>query len=398
MSRSITPLGLLLMACPFILPTLAAAHPDTDLFAQTAFIEAPEVIDCTLDDGTETQCNRITVGYLPEGLEIGPFCPATLDDEGGIWEWDGENAGLYRVDRAFLTMLDDLGYRFFDDDGTVHIADIATAPPEDDHACISVSADESIEITMLLPLTPVMAERPTDLGTVAKVGVALDGVPIFADAPSVQVTGHMPALDVCGGHIDPGGWYHWHATSTDIETAFEAEDVIADCALAQDSSAMFGYAFDGFALYGSTDVDGTVPTDLDQCNGHVGTTAEGGETYHYHASASFPNLPACLVGVQAQDNFSTTATAGIGADRAGQDGRAEPPRPGNGAPGVVAPAFDAAAAALGVSTEALMQAMEGAGGPPPDLAAAAAALGAAAAALGIDEERLRAALPSPQGQ
>ena len=61
---------------------------------------------------------------------------------------------------------------------------------------------------MLLSLTPVKAEKITDLGTVAKVGLALDGVPIFADAPSILNTGHMPALDTCGGYVDPGGWYH----------------------------------------------------------------------------------------------------------------------------------------------------------------------------------------------
>lgn len=83
---------------------------------------------------------------------------------------------------------------------------------------------------------------------VSKVGVAPDGVPVFSDAPSIQQTGHMPALDTCGGHIDPGGWYHWHATSTDIETVFAQEGVVADCALEQNSAALFGYAFDGFAV------------------------------------------------------------------------------------------------------------------------------------------------------
>ncbi|MFZ1470598.1 MAG: hypothetical protein WAT09_16730, partial [Paracoccaceae bacterium] len=165
---------MLALAFPLILPTPAIAHPDTDLFAQTAFIDAPEVVDCILDDGTETHCNQITVGYKPDGLEIGPFCPATLDDKGGIWEWDGENAGLYRVDRAFLMMLDGIGYRFFDDDGTVHVVDNATERPTVDHACINVSADESVRMTMLLPVTPVMATTPTNLGTVAKIGVALD--------------------------------------------------------------------------------------------------------------------------------------------------------------------------------------------------------------------------------
>lgn len=365
---------------------MALAHPDIAEFSETAFAEQPQTVDCTLENGTASTCYKITVNYLPEDLEIGPFCPATLTDAGGIWEWTGENAKLYRVDEAFLRMLDDLGYRFFDEDGAVHVVDAATEQPAVDHACINVSPDESVEITMLLPVTPVMADSPSPLGTVSKIGVALNGVPVFSDAPSIQQTGHMPALDTCGGHIDPGGWYHWHATSTDIETVFAASGVIADCALEQDSAALFGYAFDGFPMFGSTEADGAVASGLDACNGHVGMTSAG-ETYHYHATDDFPNLPACLVGVQAADNFSTTATAGIGATRAGADGRNEPPR-GGGAPGQMPPDFSQAAEALGVTPDDLMQALGDPRSGPPDLAAAAKT-------LGVTEEALRAALPPP---
>ncbi|MEM5542329.1 YHYH protein [Sulfitobacter sp. AS92] len=376
-----------LAACAYLaLAGLVLAHPDTDAFVQSAFLQAPEIVDCTLEDGTETQCHQITVGYLPDGLETGPFCPATLDDAGGIWDWTGENSGLYRIDGNFLRMLDGLGYRFFDDDGNVYSVDNATERPTVDHACINVSVDESVEITMLLPVEPVMADAPTQLGTVGKVGVALDGVPIFSDAPEVQVTGHMPALDTCGGHIDPGGWYHWHATSTDMTTTFLAEGVDADCALEQDARAQFGYAFDGFALFGSLEADGLQPVGLDQCNGHIG---EDG-AYHYHASADFPNLPPCLVGMQAQDNFTTTATAGVGAQRAGEDGRNEAPRPEGGGPGGMSPGFEEAAAELGVEPQALMEALGGPG-QQPDLAAAAAT-------LGVSEASLRAALPPPPNQ
>lgn len=365
----------------------ALAHPDIDEFAETAFAKQPLTVDCTLEDGTASTCYKITLNYLPEGLAIGPFCPATLNDDGGIWDWTGENSKLYRIDGAFLGMLDELGYRFFDDDGTVHNVDIATERPAVDHACINVSADESVEITMLLPVAPVMAQIPSPLRTVSKVGVALDGVPIFSDAPSIQHTGHMPALDTCGGHIDPGGWYHWHATSTDIETVFEKEGVAADCALNQDSTALFGYAFDGFAMFGSAEADGTAVTGLDACNGHVGTTPAG-ETYHYHATDEFPNLPACLVGVLAVDNFSTTATAGVGATRAGADGRNEPPRPGDGAPGQMPPGFADAGETLGVTPDELMRALGDPQAGLPDMSAAAKT-------LGISEDALRAALPPP---
>ncbi|MBT8155700.1 YHYH protein [Epibacterium ulvae] len=171
---------------------------------------------------------------------------------------------------------------------------------------------------MLIPIDPVTAAEPTSLGTVAKVGLALDGVPIFADAPSVLEIGHMPALNTCGGHVDPGGWYHWHATATDINSVFASEGVDASCAnVVQDATAQFAYAFDGFAIYGSLEADGSIPIGLDACGGHIGPVpGQTGGVYHYHANDSFPNLPKCLVGVVALNNLTTTAEQGIGSPRA----------------------------------------------------------------------------------
>ena len=141
-------------------------------------------------------------------------------------------------------------------------------------------------------------------------------------------------------------------------------------------------------MFGSTEADGTAVSGLDACNGHIGDTLAG-ETYHYHATEDFPNLPACLVGVQAENNFSTTATAGIGAMRAGADGRNEAPRPGNGMPGQMPPGFEQAAATLGVTPEALMQALG-------DPRAGRLDLAAAAAKLGISEHDLKQVLPAPR--
>lgn len=58
--------------------------------------------------------------------------------------------------------------------------------------------------------------------------------------------------------------------------------------------------------------------------------------------------------------------------------------PGRGIP----PGFEEAAEALGVSVEALMNALRDAGGPPPDLELAAST-------LGVSAEQLRAILPPP---
>lgn len=79
-----------------------------------------------------------------------------------------------------------------------------------------------------------MADTPAPLGTVPKVGVVLDGVPIFADAPSIQQSGHMPALDVCNGHAGiaatEGGGYHYHATETLPKLPRRSESASKTCA------------------------------------------------------------------------------------------------------------------------------------------------------------------------
>ena len=349
-------------------------------FSADALAEQPEIVDCTLTDGTATQCAHIVVKYKPDSLQIGPFCPANIHtDVGGFWDWDGENAGVYRLNEAFFLMLTRQGFDFYDAEGNTYIADPAGGIIDGVNNCLEAKPAREVVMTALIPLQPVKAVTPTQLGTVAQVGIGVDGVPIFADAPSVLDRGHLPALDVCGGHIDPGGWYHWHATATDIESSLDHEGIDIDCHLEQQPSSLFAYAFDGYPIYGSLDADGTRPDDLDECNGHVGHTMQTGDDhYHYHAGLEFPNLPRCLTGMSATNAFVTTAKTGIGAqggprNEGGQNG-------GGGRPD-----FNAAAAKLGINANELRSAL---GGPPPDFASAATK-------LGIPEDALREALGLP---
>ena len=378
------PLSVALLAISLGPLKTAQAEIDLSLFSDHALVEQPQLVACTLTTGEEAECARLVVKYKPDNLDIGPFCPETVTDQGGVWAWDGKDAGLYRLNTAFFDMLASLGLDFSDDDQHINISDPGAGRPTSDHACLEASEDSSVEMTVLIPTNAKKAQQPTDLGTVAKVGLAVDGVPIFADAPSVLQTGHLPALDTCGGHIDPGGWYHWHGTATDINTVFKHAHVDADCVLPQQSSALFGYAFDGYAMYGSTELDGSVPDDLDACNGHVGVTARSPEgEYHYHSTDSFPNLPSCLSGLQAQDNFSTTASNGIGSQRGSAEGG--PAGDGQRMP----PGMDKAAQTLGVTEQELMQALRSSGTGRPDLEKTAAT-------LGVSVQQLRSALPRPE--
>ena len=364
------------------LTTSAYGHADKHSINDDALAEASNIVDCTLENGEASKCASYVVKYLPDSLKIGPFCPSTLEDKGGIWHWVGDKPGLYRIDGDFLKMLDSQGYTFFNETGEVYSFDIRKEGPTESNECIEGSVDPEVKMTLLIPANPVMADEPTSLETVSKVGIGLDGVPIFGDAPSVLDTGHMPALDTCGGHVDPGGWYHWHATASDVNATFKAQGVDSRCEnVKQDQTAQFGYAFDGFAMYGTLNYDGSVPDDLDECGGHVGLTEKGGKpVYHYHATNSFPNLPKCLVGVFAKDNFSTNASGGLGS----ANGRGGPGGPGGGAPD-----FDAIAKKLGVDAKLLAETLKDAGGRNADL-------NVVAEKLNISVDVLQKAIPNPK--
>ena len=67
---------------------IEASHISAD-----ALIGTPKTVACELENGASADCLQVVVKYLPDLLEIGPFCPATLNDEGGIWNWTGDNCG-----------------------------------------------------------------------------------------------------------------------------------------------------------------------------------------------------------------------------------------------------------------------------------------------------------------
>lgn len=114
----------------------AYAHADASSVADSALVAPSEIVDCTLENGDAAQCAQYVVKYLPYDLEIGPFCPARVNDAGGIWHWDGEAAGLYRIDGDFLRMLDAQGYTFIDESGEVYSFDIRVEGPTEANECI----------------------------------------------------------------------------------------------------------------------------------------------------------------------------------------------------------------------------------------------------------------------
>ena len=289
----------------------ATAQPGADpttLFTDGALTSDPTTVDCTLENGSETTCYQFEIASVASTVATdGPFCPATTTDVGGIWVWDGDDPGLYALDGDFWELMASQGYEFADADGRITVTDPAQGPAGSSttaNSCLEATADGSFHLQVLIPTSPELLDVPTDLATISRVGLALDGVTIFGDAPSVADRGGLPALDSCGGHVDPSGYYHWHFGAEAIQAELDAAGAGVTCSVDQDAEALVGLAYDGFGIYGPVE-DGAVPDDLDECSGHVSETADLGVAYHYHLVQDSPNLPACRVGATALSGLTS---------------------------------------------------------------------------------------------
>ena len=233
-------------------------------------------MDCTLENGSETTCYQVEVASLASTVDTdGPYCPQTTSDVGGIWVWDGDQPGLYALDSDFWDMMQAQGYEFVNADGTITVTDPAEGSASSSttaNSCLEATPDGSFHLQVLIPTSPEQLDTPTDLSTVSQVGLALDGVTIFGDAPSVADRGGLPALDACGGHIDPSGYYHWHFGAESIQTNLDEAGADVSCSVDQDAEALIGFAYDGYAVYGPEE-DRAIPADLDACSGHISETA-----------------------------------------------------------------------------------------------------------------------------
>ena len=274
----------------------------SSLFTDGALTSDAATVDCTLENGSETTCYQVEVASLASTVDTdGPYCPETTTDVGGIWVWDGDDPGLYALDADFWEMMDAQGFDFVDADGNISITDPGAGAADSAstaNSCLEATADGSFRLQVLIPTSPEDLDTPTTLSTISQVGLALDGVTIFGDAPSVADRGGLPALDACGGHVDPSGYYHWHFGAESIQTNLDDAGADVTCSITQDAEALIAFAYDGYAIYGPEE-DGSVPADLDECSGHVSDTDEFGETYHYHFSYDSPNLPTCRIGATA---------------------------------------------------------------------------------------------------
>jgi hypothetical protein len=135
-----------------------------------------------------------------------------------------------------------------------------------------------------LPKQPALADNPVSAKTSlfrGAIALAVNGVPIFNALNNRGEDAFLVGeLDKWGGHCGRADDYHYHVAPLHLATIVGSAKPIA-------------YALDGFAIYGSTEPDGSTMKKLDEYNGHVGT----GGVYHYHGTTTYPYINGGMRGV-----------------------------------------------------------------------------------------------------
>lgn len=314
-SWALASIGLLFSSCQedAIIDT-SNALIQQDLFNSSSLISF-STVNATLEDGSTAGCFQLTFSANP--VADGPYCPSTINDVGGMGMYDGAtNPGLRAFDADLLNAIEGDGYDMVNANGTVNINDFSGGMPDPSKSyCLDAAADDDLQLTFLIPVEPKLASANNTIETVELVGLSLDGVPINGEPPSA-INGpggmgggsssqiNMPALDPCGGHHDPAGYYHWHFVPQVVNQVLVANNITAvSCTNVTQTTdkVLFGFAKDGFPIYGYA----IEPTDLDDCGGRTAATAEFPDgVYHYVASTTVaPNIPKCLKGVAVRDAF-----------------------------------------------------------------------------------------------
>ena len=136
-------------------------------------------------------------------------------------------------------------------------------------------------LTMTMPAAPGAAATPTCL-SLASIGVARNGVAFYAsiDERNRDAVAYE-TQDVCDGHPQQAGQYHYHAVPSCLLNASKG------------ASTVVGFARDGFPIVVERNAAGELPTnaDLDECHGRTSPVLLDGEvvtTYHYSATYEFP--------------------------------------------------------------------------------------------------------------
>jgi hypothetical protein len=141
-----------------------------------------------------------------------------------------------------------------------------------------------------IPLHPSMATSPIPVDSIhftrGAIALAVNGIPIFNVHTNTGVDSYLDGqLDNFGGHCGRADDYHYHTAPLHLAAYTQSNMPIA-------------IGLDGYAVYGSTEPDGSALQTLDANHGHFGSNG----VYHYHGSASAPYMIARMAGNVTEDN------------------------------------------------------------------------------------------------
>ncbi|WP_405564964.1 YHYH protein [Polaribacter sp. Asnod6-C07] len=284
-------------------------------YFNTSSLISIELVEARLEDGTTADCYQITFSGDAIDGELGPFCPETIDDIGGIAVYDGEtNPGLRNISRDLLEDMEADGWNIVEDDTGLVYSNNNSGTSN----CLALAYDADLNFVFTVPVVPKLASSSTDIDEVENLGFSIDGTPLTGDPPSAVFGPAMfgtqdiseieeinfPSIDPCGGHPDPAGYYHAHFIPQVINQVLAANNIDeVECTMFEQTSGtvLAGFAKDGFPIYAYAEM----PDDLDECNGRTAATTEYPDgVYHYVASTTaVTNMPPCLKGVAVQDSF-----------------------------------------------------------------------------------------------
>jgi len=190
----------------------------------------------------------------------------------------------------------------------------------------SPNSASAIDYKYKIPIAPRIRSSPKTVGLdnpeLGTIGVAISGAQILGPSTLDEtdaVKEEYDTFDQCGGHnsplfylpglgnVDFGGQYHYHAMPGDGKPRshrstqnLDFDDYCSGVAswygLTEETtshSPLVGFMADGIPIYGPAGANGTLPDDLDSCNGHSG---DGLDFYHYHFTSNYPYTVDCLSG------------------------------------------------------------------------------------------------------
>jgi hypothetical protein len=147
------------------------------------------------------------------------------------------------------------------------------------------------DIALSLAADPTMSAQASCV-PMGMIGVALNGVAIFnaLDDGGRDAVAHE-VQDLCGGHPQMRGEYHYHGPSPCLPDQ-------------SGTDALIGYALDGFGITSIYDGQGKEITnaDLDECHGRVSEIPWNGKRvtiYHYVLTREYPYTVGCFRGAPA---------------------------------------------------------------------------------------------------